>query len=114
MSSAFAEQLRLSANTKHLAGKTLSHCVSLAQSIGQMADVGQRFTITAEIADRFIGSVQVGEYILTGEIPAASLVSEVITIKGRCCNHDSDCAVHNEPAFPAGECDCTLSQGEEQ
>lgn len=23
-----------------------------------------------------------------------------------CCGHDSDCAVHNEPAMPAGECDC--------
>lgn len=22
-------------------------------------------------------------------------------------NHDSDCAVHNEPAYPAGECNCT-------
>lgn len=23
------------------------------------------------------------------------------------CAHNSDCAVHNEPAMPAGECDCT-------
>lgn len=23
-----------------------------------------------------------------------------------CCGHASDCAVHNEPAFPAGPCDC--------
>jgi hypothetical protein len=22
------------------------------------------------------------------------------------CRHLSDCAVHNEPAYPAGECDC--------
>lgn len=22
--------------------------------------------------------------------------------------HDSDCAVHNEPAYPAGPCDCSL------
>lgn len=22
------------------------------------------------------------------------------------CGHASDCAVHNEPAYPAGECDC--------
>jgi hypothetical protein len=21
-------------------------------------------------------------------------------------SHDSDCAVHNEPAYPAGPCDC--------
>jgi hypothetical protein len=25
----------------------------------------------------------------------------------RCCPHDSDCAVHNEPAYPAEPCDCT-------
>ncbi|MDX4958015.1 hypothetical protein [Delftia acidovorans] len=23
------------------------------------------------------------------------------------CSHDSDCAVHNEPAMPAGPCDCS-------
>jgi len=22
------------------------------------------------------------------------------------CSHSSDCAVHNEPAYPAGPCDC--------
>lgn len=22
------------------------------------------------------------------------------------CHHSSDCAVHNEPAYPNGECDC--------
>jgi hypothetical protein len=25
----------------------------------------------------------------------------------RCCEHDSDCAVHNMPAYPAGPCDCS-------
>src|SRR5690242_8408194 len=25
------------------------------------------------------------------------------------CEHASDCAVHNEPAEPAGECDCRAS-----
>lgn len=24
--------------------------------------------------------------------------------------HDSDCAVHNAPAYPKGKCDCSLSQ----
>ena len=24
--------------------------------------------------------------------------------------HDSDCAVHNEPAYPAGKCDCSVSK----
>lgn len=28
----------------------------------------------------------------------------------RCCEHDSDCAVHNAPALPVGPCDCTLSE----
>ena len=27
-------------------------------------------------------------------------------IKHGCCGHDSDCAVHNAPAIPIGECDC--------
>lgn len=26
------------------------------------------------------------------------------------CEHASDCAVHNEPALPAGPCDCGLSE----
>lgn len=26
--------------------------------------------------------------------------------------HDSDCAVHNEPAYPKGACDCSLSKQE--
>lgn len=25
----------------------------------------------------------------------------------RCCQHDSDCAVHNMPAYPVEPCDCT-------
>lgn len=79
--SAFAEQLQLSANTKFSAGKTLSHCVSMAQSMGQMADVGRQFTITPQVADRLIGSVQVGEYILTGEIPSSDLCASVINVQ---------------------------------
>ena len=27
----------------------------------------------------------------------------------RCCPHDSDCAVHNMPAYPARPCDCSYS-----
>jgi hypothetical protein len=26
----------------------------------------------------------------------------------RCCEHDSDCAVHNAPALPVGPCDCSV------
>lgn len=25
-------------------------------------------------------------------------------------HHDSDCATHNEPAYPNGPCDCSVSQ----
>ena len=28
-------------------------------------------------------------------------------------SHDSDCAVHNEPAMPNGPCDCDISQAED-
>lgn len=28
--------------------------------------------------------------------------------KNGCCGHASDCAVHSEPAYPAGPCDCGL------
>lgn len=28
--------------------------------------------------------------------------------------HDSDCSVHNEPAYPNGPCDCRLSKEEEE
>lgn len=28
---------------------------------------------------------------------------------GEAVSHDSDCAVHNEPAMPAGDCDCSQS-----
>ena len=25
--------------------------------------------------------------------------------------HDSDCAIYNEPAYPKGECNCSISEG---
>lgn len=28
-----------------------------------------------------------------------------------CCGHLSDCAVHNEPAYPAGPCSCGFDSG---
>ena len=34
--------------------------------------------------------------------------------KGVCCRHASDCAVHNEPAYPAGECDCGVDGKKEE
>lgn len=35
-----------------------------------------------------------------------------LALKG-CCGHDSDCAVHNEPAYPVGPCDCSQAKGAE-
>ena len=37
----------------------------------------------------------------------AYLASQGVVIKVE-RGHDSDCAVHNEPAYPAGECDCRV------
>ena len=34
-------------------------------------------------------------------------LAEPLPVQERCCYHDSDCAVHNMPAYPAGACDCT-------
>lgn len=32
------------------------------------------------------------------------------TVVIRCCEHDSDCAVHNAPFMPIGPCDCSISE----
>lgn len=61
-------------------GKGLSQCVSIAQSVGQLADCGKQYHVKPEAESKFIGAVQVGEYILTGEIPPASLIREVIKV----------------------------------
>lgn len=75
---AFADQLRFSANNRYLAGKTLSRCVTLANAVGQLAEVGQRFNVADESKGKLIGCVQVGEYILTGSIPPRDLVDSVL------------------------------------
>ena len=77
---ALIEQLRFSHGNKFLAGKTLSRAVSIAQSVGQLAGKGKRYTISQRAADAFIGNIQVGEYLLTGEIPDRNLVASVIKI----------------------------------
>jgi hypothetical protein len=43
---------------------------------------------------------------------AGKLVTKEVSLPeqepvARCCLHDSDCSVHNMPAYPAGRCDCT-------
>lgn len=79
--SSIAEQLRFSHGNKHLIGKTLSRSVSMAQSIGTFAEQGKQFRITERIKKTFIGTIQVGEYILTGEIPSIQTVADVLVIE---------------------------------
>ena len=80
-SPALIEQLRFSHGNKFLAGKTLSRAVAIAESVGQLADSGKQYTINQRAADAFIGNAQVGEYILTGQIPARELIESIIVIK---------------------------------
>lgn len=42
-------------------------------------------------------------------IAAQAIDKESTPAWERCCYHDSDCAVHNMPAYPAGPCDCGLA-----
>lgn len=37
---------------------------------------------------------------------AANIVAKRLSKDSSCCGHDSDCAVHNMPAYPNGPCDC--------
>ena len=73
-----ADQLRYRHRNQHLIGKTLSHCVSLAQSVGQIADKGKRYNANPRVIGAMVGAIQVGEYILTGVVPGADLVQSVI------------------------------------
>lgn len=77
---ALVERLRFSHGNKHLIGKTLSRAVTIATSVGVLAEAGKQFTIKEGVKDIFVGTIQVGEYILTGEIPSAELVVSVLAI----------------------------------
>lgn len=77
---ALVERLRFSHGNKHLIGKTLSRAVTIATSVGVMAEAGKQFTINERVKNIFVGTIQVGEYILTGEIPKADLVASVLAI----------------------------------
>ena len=77
---ALVERLRYSHGNKHLIGKTLSRAATIATSVGVLAEGGKQFTITERVKDVFVGTIQVGEYILTGEIPSAGLVASVLAI----------------------------------
>lgn len=37
---------------------------------------------------------------------AAATIPDSTSQASPCCDHKSDCAVHNEPALPAGDCNC--------
>ena len=60
-------------------------------------------------------AVDVGGKDLTDEAIAATAnscaddLAAIIGIKNGC--HESDCAVHNAPAYPTGPCDCVLTTG---
>ena len=77
---ALVEQLRFSHGNKHLIGKTLSRAVTIATSVGVLAEAGKQFAVTERVRDIFVGTIQVGEYILTGKIPGAELVVSVLAI----------------------------------
>ncbi len=77
---ALVEQLRFSHGNKHLIGKTLSRAVTIASSVGVLAEAGKQFTVTERVRDIFVGTIQVGEYILTGKTPGAELVAAGLNI----------------------------------
>jgi hypothetical protein len=69
---------------------------------------------TLKLALEFVDDVHFGEWQGSTERQ-----EEVVTVinkalaqpaqepVARCCWHDSDCAIHNMPAYPAGPCNCT-------
>jgi hypothetical protein len=75
-----AAQLHERFTRQSLFGKTLSQCVTLAQSVGVLADQGKRYTIKHSASSAFVGAVQVGEYVQTGKVPAAALVLSVLEV----------------------------------
>ena len=76
-----AAQLSNRFTRQSLFGKTLSQCVTLAQSIGQFAEAGKQLGVKESRAGMVVGSIQAGEYILTGEIPDSTLVRSVLKVE---------------------------------
>jgi hypothetical protein len=73
-----AAQLNERFTRQSLIGKTLSQCVTLAQSIGQLAEVGKQLGVKESRVGVVVGSIQAGEYILTGKVPDKALVRSVL------------------------------------
>lgn len=76
-----AAQLNERFPRQSLFGKTLSQCVTLSQSIGQLAEAGKQLGVKESRAGMVVGSIQAGEYILTGEVPDSALVRSVIKVE---------------------------------
>ena len=73
-----ADQIRYKHNNTNLIGQSLTSCVTLAHSVGQMADKGARHSVPDHLKPTFCGAVQVGEYIITGKVPESQLVLSVV------------------------------------
>lgn len=76
-----AAQLNERFTRQSLFGKTLSQCVTLAQSVGQLAEAGKQLGVKESRAGVVVGSIQVGEYILTGKVPDSTLVRSVLNVE---------------------------------
>lgn len=76
-----AAQLSNRFTRQFLFGKTLSQCVTLAESIGQFAEAGKQLGVKESRAGTVVGSIQVGEYILTGKVPDKALVRSVLKVE---------------------------------
>lgn len=72
--------------------------------------------VTRYIITRYESSERVGSVGTVGEFPNVSTANRICealaaTESGATAftapSHDSDCAVHNMPAYPEGQCDCS-------
>ena len=75
-----AVQLKYRHENKFLIGKTLSRAVTIASSIGELAEKGKRLSVNQSGKDRLIAMIQLGEYVMTGEVPSQSLILDVIEV----------------------------------
>ena len=62
-------------------GKMLSSCVTMARSVGDLAEHGRQMSFKESAINTVTGGIQVGEYILTGAIPDAELVQSLLFVK---------------------------------
>lgn len=76
----FAQQVQAQAMRQYAFAKQLTKCVTIAQSVGVMADTGRQYSIPADKAPPLVGAIQCGEYIMTGKIPSPALVRDCIQV----------------------------------